>query len=143
MRVDSKRAPAAESVVPLDESHSPQTESAAKTSLCLVIDPDIGFLHEFSRSLRGAGLDTVELLSSARLADILDGQAPDIVFIDVIPAQPYDCVRALISLKDRACAGRVQLIGRCETALLENFRRIGTDLGLTMLPALQKPINFV
>src|SRR5262245_1690462 len=130
----------AQSAVPSDDSQSP-SETANKSSLCLIIDSDYGFLQEFSRSLRGAGVDTVELVSSARLGDALDGQSPDIVFLDLLPAQPYDCMRALIALKECGFVGRVQLVGRCEASLLENFRRMGADLSLTMLPVLQKPFN--
>jgi EAL domain-containing protein (putative c-di-GMP-specific phosphodiesterase class I) len=114
-----------------------------RASLCFVIDPDFGFLQGFCQSLRGIGLDTVELLSSARLAENIDGQNPDIVFLDVSPTSPHDCVRAFMALKDCRFSGRVQLFGRCELGLLENFRKIGVDASLTMLPVLQKPIDFV
>ena len=109
---------------------------------CIVIDSDLGFLQEFARSLRGFGVDIVELLSSARLAEVLDDQAPDVVFIDVLATHPHDAIRALVCLRDRAFPGAVQLLGRCEPAVLESFRRIGCDLSLTMLAVLPKPINF-
>jgi EAL domain-containing protein (putative c-di-GMP-specific phosphodiesterase class I) len=54
---------------------------------------------------------------------------------------PYDCVRALFSLRECKFAGRVQLFGRCDPALLESFRKIGNDASLAMLPVLQKPID--
>src|SRR6266516_253299 len=108
-----------------------------RASLCFAIDPDFGFLQGFSQLLRGIGLDTVELLSSARLAENVDGQNPDIIFLDLNPSSPHDCVRALMALKDCRFSGRVQLLARCELGLLENFRRIGLDASLTMLPVLQ------
>ena len=111
-------------------------------SLCFVIDPDLGFLQGFSESLRGIGLDTVELLSSVRLAENIDGHNPDIIFVDLSPTSPHDCVRALLALNDCRFSGRVQLLGRCEFGLLENFRKIGVDAALTMLPVMQKPIDY-
>src|SRR5882724_10390964 len=94
-----------------------------RASLCFVVDPDFGFLQGFSRSLRSVGVDTVELISSARLAENVDGQNPDIIFIDLNSVHPYECVRALMSLRECRFPGRVQLLGRCELAFLENFRK--------------------
>jgi EAL domain-containing protein (putative c-di-GMP-specific phosphodiesterase class I) len=117
-------------------------EAAHPTSLCFVVDPDFGFLQGFAKSLRGVGVDAVELISSARLAENIDGQNPSIIFLDLNPANPYECVRALITLKECRFSGRVQLLGKCETGLLENFRKIGLDASLAMLPVLQKPVDF-
>jgi len=117
-------------------------DSAERTALCFVVDPDFGFLQNFCKQLRSAGVDAVELLNSSRLAENVDDHNPELVFIDVNPTNPYDCARALMSLKERRFSGRVQLIGRCETAFLESFRKLGSDSMLEMLPALQKPINF-
>src|SRR5260370_40678780 len=83
-----------------------------RASLCFVIDPDFVFLQGFSQSLRGIGLDTVELLTSARLAENIAGQHPDIIFLDVNPSHPHACVRALMALKDCRFSGRAQLLGR-------------------------------
>ena len=87
------------------------------------------------------GIDTVELRTSARLAEAVDDQHPDIVFLDCNPGNPYECVRALFSLRECRFAGRVQLLGRCNISLLESFERIGKDSSLAMLPPLQKPID--
>src|ERR1700733_7442216 len=116
--------------------------AAQPASLCFVVDPDFVFLQEFAKSLRGVGVDTVELISSARLAENIDGQNPSIIFLDLNPTNPHECVRALIALKESRFPGRVQLLGKCETALLENFRKIGLDASLAMLPVLQKPVDF-
>ncbi len=121
---------------------SPTADSSERTALCFVVDPDFGFLQNFCKQLRSAGVDAVELLNSSRLAGNVDDHNPDLVFIDVSPTNPSDCARALISLKDCRYGGRVQLVGRCEPSLLEGFRKLGTDSMLDMLPALQKPINF-
>jgi EAL domain-containing protein (putative c-di-GMP-specific phosphodiesterase class I) len=106
------------------------------------VDPDFGFLQEFAKSLRSVGVDTVELISGARLVENVEGQNPNIIFLDLNPTNPYECVRALISLKECRFSGRVQLLGKCETAFLENFRKIGLDASLAMLPVLQKPVDF-
>jgi len=113
-----------------------------RASRCFVLDTDFGFLQDLSKSLRALGVDTVELLNSARLAENVEDHNPDIIFIDLTPSNPYDCVRALFSLKECRFAGRVQLLGRCDIALLENIRKIGSDSSLAMLPVLQKPIDF-
>jgi EAL domain-containing protein (putative c-di-GMP-specific phosphodiesterase class I) len=44
-------------------------------------------------------------------------------------------------LRECKFARRVQLFGRCEPAFLDSFRKIGSDASLTMLPALQKPVD--
>jgi EAL domain-containing protein (putative c-di-GMP-specific phosphodiesterase class I) len=120
----------------------PEPAPGARPSLCFVVDTDFGYLQGFSRSLRGLGVTPVEFVNSVRLGENVDNHNPDIVFISLDAADPYDCVRALFSLKECKFAGRVQLYGRCVPAFLESFRKIGTDAGLTMLPALQKPIDF-
>jgi EAL domain-containing protein (putative c-di-GMP-specific phosphodiesterase class I) len=126
----------------LADSRSVPAEGGQRASLCFVIDPDFGFLQGFSKSLRSVGVDTVELISSARLAENVHGQNPEIVFLDLNPVNPYECVRALMSLRECRFPGRVQLLGRCETAFLEIFRRVGVDASLAMLPGLQKPVDF-
>jgi EAL domain-containing protein (putative c-di-GMP-specific phosphodiesterase class I) len=117
-------------------------DAGPRTSLCIVVDSDFGFLQSFSKSLRDAGIDAVELRNSARLAENIVSHSPDLVFIDLNPANPHDCVRALSSLKESGFTGRVQLLGRCEIAFLDSFRKIGVDFSLTMLPVLLKPIDF-
>jgi EAL domain-containing protein (putative c-di-GMP-specific phosphodiesterase class I) len=119
-----------------------EPDTAQQSSLCFVVDPDFGFLQEFAKSLRSVGVDTVELISGARLVENVEGQNPNIIFLDLNPTNPYECVRALISLKECRFSGRVQLLGKCETAFLENFRKIGLDASLAMLPVLQKPVDF-
>jgi EAL domain-containing protein (putative c-di-GMP-specific phosphodiesterase class I) len=117
-------------------------EQARSASLCFIIDPDFGFLRTFSTRLREIGIDTVECVSSIRLAEHVDSQRPDIVFLDLDPAHPSECARALMSLRECRFDGRIQLLGHCKLPLLEEFRKLGTDASLTMLPALQKPIDF-
>lgn len=126
----------------LAAGRSEAPDAAQPASLCFIVDPDFVFLQEFAKSLRGVGVDTVELISSARLAENIDGQNPSIIFLDLNPTNPHECVRALIALKESRFPGRVQLLGKCEMALLENFRKIGLDASLAMLPVLQKPVDF-
>jgi EAL domain-containing protein (putative c-di-GMP-specific phosphodiesterase class I) len=116
--------------------------AAERTALCFVVDPDFGFLQNFCKQLRSAGVDAVELLNGARLAENVDDHHPDLVFVDVNTNNPYECARALTALKECQYGGRVQLIGRCEMGVLESFRKLGNDFMLEMLPVLQKPINF-
>src|SRR5262245_61142503 len=92
------------------DTHVPPEGGGRRASLCFIIDPDFGFLQGFSQSLRGIGLDTVELVSSVRLAENVDGQHPDLIFLDLSPSSPHDCVRALMALKDCRFSGRVQLL---------------------------------
>ena len=110
-------------------------------SLCFVVDTDFGYLQGFSKSLRGLGVNTVEFVNSARLSENVENHNPDIVFINLNAADPYDCTRALFALRECRFNGRVQLMGRCEPSFLESFRKIGTDASLSMLSVLQKPID--
>src|SRR5437660_11037206 len=101
-------------------------DSGERTALCFVVDPDFGFLQNFCKQLRSAGVDAVELLNSSRLGGNVDDHNPDLVFIDVSPTNPSDCARALISLKDCRYGCRVRLLGPCESSLQEGFRTPGT-----------------
>jgi EAL domain-containing protein (putative c-di-GMP-specific phosphodiesterase class I) len=120
----------------------PEAAAGARHSLCFVVDTDFGYLQGFSKSLRGLGVNTVEFVNSARLGESVENHNPDVVFINLNAADPYDCMRALFSLKECRFSGRVQLFGRCEPAFLESFRKIGNDASLAMLPVLQKPVDF-
>jgi EAL domain-containing protein (putative c-di-GMP-specific phosphodiesterase class I) len=126
--------------VMLERSRSEPT-AGASPALCFVVDTDFGYLQGFSSSLRGLGVNTVEFVNSARLGESVENHNPEIVFINLNATDPYDCARALFALKDCKFAGRVQLFGRCDPVFLESFRKIGNDASLTMLPALQKPID--
>ena len=119
----------------------PESAAGARNALCFVVDTDFGYLQGFSKSLRGLGVNTVEFVNSARLGENVENHNPDIVFINLNAADPYDCTRALFSLKECKYGGRVQLFGRCEPAFLESFRKIGNDASLAMLPVLQKPVE--
>jgi EAL domain-containing protein (putative c-di-GMP-specific phosphodiesterase class I) len=120
----------------------PAAAAGARHALCFVVDTDFGFLQGFAKSLRGLGVNAVEFVNSARLGWNVENHNPDIVFINLNAADPYDCTRALFSLWECKYSGRVQLFGRCEPAFLEAFRKIGNDASLAMLPVLQKPIDF-
>jgi EAL domain-containing protein (putative c-di-GMP-specific phosphodiesterase class I) len=115
--------------------------AGASPALCFVVDTDFGYLQGFSSFLRGLGVNTVEFVNSARLGENVENHNPEIVFVNLNAADPYDCARALFALKDCKFGGRVQLFGRCDSAFLESFRKTGTDASLTMLPVLQKPID--
>src|SRR5258708_17544706 len=119
----------------------PKPAAGPRDALCFVVDTDFGYLQGFAKSLRGLGVNTVEFVNSARLGENVETHNPDIVFINLNATDPYDCTRALFSLKECKFGGRVQLFGRCEPAFLESFRKIGNDAALAMLPALQKPVE--
>jgi EAL domain-containing protein (putative c-di-GMP-specific phosphodiesterase class I) len=120
------------------------SESAAGVgnALCFVVDTDFGYLQGFSKSLRGLGVNTAEFVNSARLGENVEIHNPSIVFVNLNATDPYDCARALFSLRECKFGGRVQLFGRCEPAFLESFRKIGNDAALAMLPVLHKPVDF-
>jgi EAL domain-containing protein (putative c-di-GMP-specific phosphodiesterase class I) len=119
----------------------PESAAGARHSLCFVVDTDFGYLQGFSKLLRSLGVNTVEFVNSARLGENVENHNPDIVFLSLNATDPYDCTRALFSLKECKFAGRVQLFGKCDPAFLESFRKIGNDVALTMLPVLQKPVD--
>ncbi len=123
-------------------SNPPEPRASAKEALCFVVDTDFGYLQGLSKSLRGLGVNAVEFVSSARLGENVENHNPDIVFVNLSSSDPYDCTRALFSLRESKFGGRVQLFGRCELPFLESFRKIGSDASLSMLPVLQKPIDF-
>jgi EAL domain-containing protein (putative c-di-GMP-specific phosphodiesterase class I)/CheY-like chemotaxis protein len=112
-----------------------------KVALCFLADAEADFRQDLSKLLRGLGVETVEFSDSRRLIENVAEQNPDIIFINLNPAAPYDCVRAVLSLRECNYTGQVQLIGRCSIVFLENFRKIGSDAALNMLPVLQKPIE--
>ena len=119
----------------------PESAAGARPSLCFVVDTDFGYLQGFSKSLRGLGVNTVEFLNSARLGENVENHNPDIVFVNLNASDPCDCTRALFLLRECKFGGHVQLIGRCEPAFLESFRKIGIDLA-GHASVLQKPVGW-
>ena len=117
---------------------------AAKSGkpLCFLMDEDFAVRQDLARELRRQDVDVVEFSGSDRFADMVEGQNPDIVFVNVNRAAPHECVRALLALKDCSYSGAIQLFGRCEPKLLDSFNTIGADCALTMLPPLTKPLEF-
>jgi EAL domain-containing protein (putative c-di-GMP-specific phosphodiesterase class I) len=120
----------------------PDPAAGGFPALCFVVDTDFGYLQGFAKSLRGLGVNTVEFVNSARLGESVEKHNPALIFINVSATDPYDCMRALFSLKECKFGGRVQLFGRCEPLFLEGVRKAGSDASLAMLPVLQKPIDF-
>ena len=107
---------------------------AAKSGkpLCFLMDEDFAVRQDLARELRRQDVDVVEFSGSDRFADMVEGQNPDIVFVNVNRAAPHECVRALLALKDCSYSGAIQLFGRCEPKLLDSFNTIGADCALTM-----------
>jgi EAL domain-containing protein (putative c-di-GMP-specific phosphodiesterase class I) len=121
-----------------------QSKSASdgRQVLCFVVDTDFVYLREFAKSLRSLGVDTAEFINSGRLGENVENLNPAVVFLNLNAADPCDCVRAIMALKECKFPGLVQLMGRCEPGLLESFRKIGGEAALKMLPPLAKPIDF-
>src|SRR5579871_3348017 len=115
-----------------EASASGQPAAGGGQSLCFVVDTDFGYLQGFSKSLRGLGVNTVEFVNSARLGESVENLSPDIVFLSVSATDPYDCMRALLTLKDCRFGGRVQIFGKGELPYLEAFRKVGNDAALSM-----------
>jgi EAL domain-containing protein (putative c-di-GMP-specific phosphodiesterase class I) len=111
------------------------------TPLCFLLDEDFVYRQEVARTLRGDGIEVVEFSNSERLANMVDAQRPDIVFIDMKRTAPHECIRALLALKECSHAGAVLLFGHCDQAALEAFTTVGADCSLTMLPPLRKPFK--
>jgi EAL domain-containing protein (putative c-di-GMP-specific phosphodiesterase class I) len=126
-------------IAPAHGQSAPAT--GGKQVICLLVDTDFGYLRELAKSLREHGLDTVELINSAHVGETVDNLNPDIVFLNLNATDPSDCIRGLFALKECKFNGRVQLTGRCDQALLEGFRKAGTEASLKMLPPLQKPMD--
>lgn len=105
------------------------------------MDGESDVRQDLAGLLRDLGVETVEFSNSGRLVEHVDDQDPDIVFINLNAAAPYDCVRAILSLRECGYTGDVQIVGRGQTSFLESFHKIGVDSSLKMLPVLQKPIE--
>ena len=129
------------SVLAASEVSVPSPGAEAK-SLCFVIDPNLGFCRDFSKQLRGIGVDVIEYSNSARLAESIEDHDPTVVFLNLNPGDPFDCIRALTTLVSSNFTGRVQLIAQCEPNLLKSIAKVGEHLGLTMLMPMQKPVEF-
>src|SRR3954452_12757346 len=105
----------------MQASGASPSSSDGDTSLCFVIDTDFAFRQDFSNRLRGAGVDVVEFGNSARVLESIDDRIPDVIFLGINPADPFDCMRALTSLAEASFAGRVQLIGKCDPGFFESI----------------------
>src|SRR5216684_3669983 len=85
----------------------PESALGARHALCFVVDTNFGYLQGLSKSLRGFGVNTVEFVNSARLGENVENHNPGIVFVNLNATDPYDCARALFSLKECRFRGRV------------------------------------
>jgi EAL domain-containing protein (putative c-di-GMP-specific phosphodiesterase class I) len=111
------------------------------SGLCFLLDEEFGFRRGLAKELRRHEIEVVEFSNSSRFLDMVGDQKPDIVFINLNSAAPRECVRALMALKQCGYSGDVQLFGYCDERILEEFKGIGSDCSLTMLPPLGKPIK--
>ena len=109
--------------------------------LCFLVDEDFVFRQELARTLRQHDIDVVEFSDGSRLLGMVDDQYPDVVFVEVKSAIPYQSVRTILALKECNYSGSVQLFGSCEPKTLDSFNKIGRECSLSMLPPISKPIK--
>jgi len=121
---------------------TPGRPKAGPPPLCFVVEEDFVFRQGFAKELRRQNIDVVEFSNSSRLMDMVEEQNPDIVFINLNSAAPYECVRTFLALKECSYSGAVQLFGHCEQKILDGFNGAGAACSLAMLPPIVKPIKF-
>jgi EAL domain-containing protein (putative c-di-GMP-specific phosphodiesterase class I) len=125
---------------PTQTSGSANTGKSAN-ALCFLLDDEIAFRRHLASELRLCGIDVVEFSNSARFADMVEDQDPDIIFLNLNIARPHEYIRALLALKECAYSGAVQIFGQADAAMLDSFKLIGADCSLKMLPAIRKPVK--
>ncbi len=121
----------------------PSANPAAKASapLCFLMDEDFVFRQNLAHELDRLDIDVVGFSDSSRLMEMVEEQNPDVVFLNLNDAEPHECFRALLILKECRYPGAVQIFGRCEQRILESLNTVGVDCALNMLPPLRKPVR--
>jgi len=71
---------------------------------------------------------------------LVDESMPSVVVLDLqIP--DVDGLELLIELGERRCRAKIMLISGMDLRVLDTARRLGGELGLSMVPPIQKPIG--
>jgi EAL domain-containing protein (putative c-di-GMP-specific phosphodiesterase class I) len=123
----------------LSRGEEPQTK--ASDSLCFIFEKDFLIRQGLAAELRRTGISVVEFSTTTSLAEMVEEQKPDIVFVGVERTIPHDCVRTLLALRDGGFSGAVQLFGSSDQRVLQSLNVVGADCGLSMREPLQKPVR--
>lgn len=107
---------------------------------CALVDGDPSIRNVLRLSIGNLATDVLECSDTRELRNLLDGQPPNIIFLDACVG-PSDAVEALRLLRDDAFKGSVQLMSGRERGLLDDINDIGRRYGLNMLEPLQKPFR--
>lgn len=108
--------------------------------LCYVVDDESNIRQYLSLILHGAGADTMEFTTGAKMCAALERRVPDIVFHNV-GADTADAIESLTKLGKLGFRGRVQLMSNRGATVLDQVKTIGIENGFIMLPALRKPFE--
>lgn len=107
---------------------------------CFVIDDDAGICKALSFTLRKLGFATTEIATPPGLEDALETDVPDLIFLDLGLGQS-GAMDILPILSQHGYEGPVQLMSGRSQAVLDEIVTAGEQIGLTMLPALEKPFR--
>jgi DNA-binding NtrC family response regulator len=113
---------------------------AAVGARCFVIDDDAGICKALSFTLKKLGFATTEIATPPALANALEAESPDLIFLDLGLGQS-GAMDILPILSERGYHGPVQLMSGRSQAVLDEVVAVGEQYGLTMLPALEKPFR--
>jgi EAL domain-containing protein (putative c-di-GMP-specific phosphodiesterase class I)/CheY-like chemotaxis protein len=111
-----------------------------RTALAFVIDDELTIRQFISLILQGSGVDTMEFADGTAFRKARSARAPDLIFLNVnLDAQ--DAVQSVEALGKARYGGVVQLMSSRGSAVLENVKQVGEQLGMNMLPVLKKPFE--
>lgn len=108
--------------------------------VCFIVDDDARMRHFLSLILQGAGVDAVEFASGKALQFDKLARPAVIIFLN-IGATASDALQTIEALSKARYAGAVQLMSAHGQVALENFKKIGEQNKLRMLPVLKKPFD--
>jgi len=104
----------------------------------LIVDDDALLLAVMGEIARGAGFRVETLSEGGRLLDAVAGFRPGCIVMDLsIP--DIDGVEILKALAASGCGTPIVIVSSHPAAFLEDVRRLGGALGLTMRAVLEKP----
>jgi EAL domain-containing protein (putative c-di-GMP-specific phosphodiesterase class I) len=106
----------------------------------LVIDDDGGFRNYVRRIAEDSGFDTTVTGDVKAFREQIRTSAPTVIVMDLnMPnADGIELMRELATVKSTA---KILLVSGVDTKVLDAARRFGTERGLTIAGALQKPIR--
>ena len=105
--------------------------------LAFVLDDEAKFAAALTKMLGTIGINARSFITPAEFLNAVDGENPDLVFLDVALGQS-DAVEVIRQLEARKFAGQVMLISGRDARTLLDVEQIGRDRGLHMLPSLPK-----